>query len=105
MRTHQLGRGVEARGCEPWNPGANPRIARTKSVSRRGRVGAGKELGPPQEQEKPAEAVEKLRLQTPIRPTLTFVSAIAPGQFVADVVSRCTFQLALVETDHWHVVD
>ena len=31
---------------------------------------------------------------------LTFVSAIAPGRFLTDVVSRRAFQLALIEIDH-----
>ena len=31
---------------------------------------------------------------------LTFVGAIAPGRFLADVVSRRAFQLALIEIDH-----
>ena len=45
-------------------------------------------------------------LQRPIRPDpvivvyLTFVSAITPGRFVADLVSRRAFQLALIEIDH-----
>jgi hypothetical protein len=44
-----------------------------------------------------AKAVQLYFVQ-PLRPRWRLVDA--PGRFVADVVSRCTFQLALVETDH-----